>query len=264
MKKAKYLFRFILFIAFVVSYGVGAMAQGRFGGRGGGRASGFYHSGLYGGSSRNFIAMGTGGRYHSNYYSAYHPYYRAPYAFTHFGPSFGFRINVLPIGYSPFYLGSNPYYYYNGIYYRPYNDGGYEVTAPPLGASVKKLPSGATVTVINGQKFYELGGTFYQEQITSKNKIQYLVVGTNGVIDTLEQEQIQDQQQPLTAPVQHNNMQQEVPALKMNQLPANSKVVVINQQKYFMAPSGVYYQESIDANNNVSYQVVGSSDSNGY
>ncbi len=40
--------------------------------------------------------------------------------------------------------------------------------------------------------------------------------------------------------------------VRLTQLPANSKVATINQQKFYIAPSDVYYQETTDANNNVS------------
>jgi hypothetical protein len=132
------------------------------------------------------------------YYPGYHyrPVYRSPYVYPHFGPAFGVRITVLPFGYYPFYIGNNPFYYYQGIYYRPYSNGGYEVIAPPLGATVKHLPSGAKLTIINGEKYYELGGTFYQEEITDKNKLEYVVVGTDGVINTIDQSQLQPEDGP--------------------------------------------------------------------
>ncbi|CAN5150784.1 hypothetical protein BH11BAC5_BH11BAC5_43890 [soil metagenome] len=215
-------------------------------------------------------AYGYGRGYYNNYFPAYryHPIYRS-YGFSHFGPSFGFRLSILPFGYYPFYIGSNPYYYYDGIYYRPYSDGGYEVVEPPLGATVKHLPSGAKATVINGQKYYELGGTYYQEELTSNNKVQYVVVGTDGVINTIEPEE--DQVAPPAQPNNNQNdyappanapdpsAQQQLPE-RLTQLPANSKVVTINQQKFYLSPSGTYYQEITDANNNVSYEAVGSND----
>jgi hypothetical protein len=215
-------------------------------------------------------AYGYGRGYYNNYFPAYryHPIYRS-YGFSHFGPSFGFRLSILPFGYSPFYIGSNPYYYSDGIYYRPYSDGGYEVVEPPLGATVKHLPSGAEATVINGQKYYELGGTYYQQELTSNNKVQYVVVGTDGVINTIEpeedkvlpQDQNNDNQNDYapSANAPDPSAQQQLPG-RLTQLPANSKVVTINQQKFYLSPSGTYYQEITDANNNVSYEAVGSND----
>ena len=80
------------------------------------------------------------------YRPAVRPYYSSPLAFVHFGPSFGFRLSVLPFGYSRIFVGSYPYYYNDGIFYRNYsNGGGYEVVAPPLNAVVKKLPANANI-----------------------------------------------------------------------------------------------------------------------
>ena len=223
---------------------------------------------------------GHGGYYNGGYYNFYpryyyRPIYYSPFEYAHFGPAFGFRLGILPFGYDPFFIGRDPYYYYDGIYYRPYNEGGYEVTQPPLGAIVKKLPSGAKPTVINGQTYYELGGTFYEEGVNEKNKRQYIVVGTGGVINTVDTTQAPEEASP-TAPGNNNATPQPQqfqqpqefkqpaqPAQPQNanisQLPSNSKLVTIKQQKYYLAPSGIYYQEVIDANNNISYQSVSSS-----
>lgn len=284
MNKLQYASRLLLAGCVVLLVSSAAIAQnGRGGGdrggdRGGGRSNGYSFHDRDGGN-RNYSSSGSGysrynGGYNNyrpiyrpnysygygygqryNYYPSYHyrPIYTSPYAYSHFGPAFGFRLSILPFGYYPFYIGSNPYYYYQGVYYRPYSDGGYEVTAPPLGATVKHLPSGAQATVINGQKYYELGGTFYQEQLDAKNKLRYVVVGTDGVINTVDQDQQQD------APGATPN-QPPAQGSTISQLPVNSKVVVINQQKLYLAPSGIYYKEVIDANNNVTYEVAGGSD----
>lgn len=284
MNKLQYALHMIIASCVLLLVSSGSIAQNR----GGGRFNSFSSPDRVGGN-RNYSSSGSGYRgnngggynrgYNSyrpvyspnysygygygqryNYYPSYHyrPIYRSPYGYSHFGPSFGFRLSILPFGYYPFYLGINPYYYYQGVYYRPYTNGGYEVIAPPLGATIKHLPSGAKATVINGQKYYELGGTFYKEQINAKNKLSYVVVGTDGVINTVDQNQKQDAPDatpnvvPDQAPPQQGTL--------LNQLPANSKVVVIKQQKYYLAPSGIYYKEIIDANNNISYEVAGGDD----
>ena len=231
-----------------------------------------------GGNSRTNINIGINNRggyggyggynsyYRSNsYYNfyprySYRPIYYSPYSYSHYGPLFGFRLGILPFGYYPFYLGNDPYYYYDGIYYRPYASGGYEVTQPPLGATIKHLPDGAKETSINGQQYYELGGTFYQGVYNTKNKLQYVVVGTDGVINQVDATQpvapAQTQQNIAPLPDQQLQQQQIVTA-NLSQLPANTKVVTIQQQKYYMAPSGVYYQEVIASDNTISYQPVG-------
>ncbi|MBS1510662.1 MAG: hypothetical protein JST86_07480 [Bacteroidetes bacterium] len=203
------------------------------------------------------------------YYPYYNrPVYRAPYSYVHFGPSFGFRINVLPVGFYPFYVGPNPYYYYEGVYYRPYSSGGYEVVAPPLGAEVKHLPSGAKATVIDGVQYYELGGTFYQEQIDDKNKVTYKVVGTDGVLNTGADQNTTTQPAPPPASTQQTqnntttttnttNVLPEVGA-RFDKLPDGSKLAIIKKEKYYVSPAGVYYQEVIDGNN-IRYEVTGTS-----
>ena len=205
--------------------------------------------------NRNHVSVSVGPRYsYRPYYRlmpvyrpSYRPVYRTPAPYVHFGPVFGFRLNVLPFGYSRIYVGANPYYYNDGIYYRNYNNGGYEVVAPPLNATVKKLPSNASVTVIDGQKYYQVGGTFYQEEITDKNKLQYRVVGTDGVLNTGNDNADEDL----------NAYNQEIPTLgnRYDELPAEAKVQVINQQKYFVSDAGVYYKEVIEGDK-VRYEVT--------
>lgn len=188
-----------------------------------------------------------------NYPQAYRPNYRTvyrnPYAYVHYGPVFGFRLNVLPFGYNRIYVGSNPYYYNDGVYYRNYNNGGYEVVAPPLNATVSKLPSNATVTVIDGQKYYQVGGTFYQEEFTDNNMPSYRVVGTDGVINTENANADED--------LNAYDPAMPIPALgsRYDQLPADSKVQVINQQKYFVSTGGVYYKEVIEGDK-IRYEVT--------
>jgi hypothetical protein len=196
----------------------------------------------------------------------YRPIYRLPH-FIHYGPAFGFRLGILPFGYSTIYVGDYPYYYNNGIYYRPYADGGYEVTAPPLGAEVNHLPTGAKATVIDGEKYYELGGTFYQEEISSGNRLKYKVVGTDGVLNTNNNER----DGPVISNNNNNNGNNNnnnnnsinnnnnlIPATgsRVDQLPEGSKVVVINQQKYYLSRDGIYYREVIEGNS-VRYEVTG-------
>lgn len=180
--------------------------------------------------------------YRPVYRPLYRPVYRRPY--THYGPVFGIRVNVLPYGYSRIYAGTNPYYYNDGIYYRSYNNtSSYEVVAPPLNATVNKLPSNATVTVIDGQKYYQVGGTFYQEEISDNNRPVYRVVGTDGVLST--QSGMEEQ------PVEESDLtayDEAIPTLgsRYDELPADTKVQVINQQKYLVSPAGVYYKEVVE------------------
>ncbi|MBL7702192.1 MAG: hypothetical protein JNM14_08075 [Ferruginibacter sp.] len=213
------------------------------------------------------VTVGPGYNYRPGYRPYYRPvpryrpvyrpvYYRSPRTYVHFGPAFGFRLNVLPFGYSRIYVGSNPYYYNNGIYYRNYNNSSsYEVVAPPLDAVVSKLPTNAAVTMIDGQKYYQVGGTFYMEEYDENNRIGYRVVGTDGVINT--------NNYAVTDDAGAGNYEEEVlppPALpvignRYDELPMDSKVQVINQQKYFISPGGVYYKEVIEGDK-IRYEVT--------
>lgn len=214
-----------------------------------------------------------GGRYYSpRYYPRGNFYYNQPFVSLRFGnsayryqrgyfyrpygtsfqvviPPFGIRIGTLPIGYRRVYVGPNPYYYYRGTYYRPYTGNQYEVVAPPLGAVVNELPPGAKVTVIDGKKYYELNGTYYEESITADSELEYTVVGTDGVLNT-GNSTTETTEETTTTPT--------TPAVgdRFDDLPADSKAVVINGEKLYLAPSGLYYKEVIEGNK-VSYEVVG-------
>jgi hypothetical protein len=148
------------------------------------------------------------------------------------------------MGYRSLYVGPSPYYYYGGVYYRPYARNQYEVVKPPLGAIVRDLPPGAKVTVIDGRKYYEDDGTFYEENITSRNELEYTVVGTDGVLNTVPG----NDNPPATVGPQIGD--------RFDDLPLDSKAVVINGEKLYLAPSGIYYKE-VTHGNRVTYEVVG-------
>jgi hypothetical protein len=61
---------------------------------------------------------------------------------------FGHRIHTLPIGYSLIRVGYRDYYYYDGIYYRPYWDGGYYICRPPLGTRIASTLFDIALTAI--------------------------------------------------------------------------------------------------------------------
>lgn len=249
MKTVNKYYRVAFVLGLLLLAGISSFAQGRRNGR-----DNRYHQRY---NSRNhYYARPYYPAYRYNYRPAYRPYYRPVYRtayrpiyrpiyrmprYVHYGPSFGVRINVLPFGYSRIMVGTVPYFYSQGVYYRNYSSGGYEVAAPPLGAIVSQLPPGAKRTTINGQDYYELGGTFYQEE----GRGNYRVVGADGVLNTYDEEQpVDDDPLPLTGS-------------RFEQLPPDSKPVVINQQKLYVSPDGVYYQEVMD-NNRIVYEVAGS------
>jgi hypothetical protein len=204
-----------------------------------------YH-GHYGYRGRSYSYVHPYGSVHFGTYGyGYRPgYFYRPYGsvFQVFIPPFGLRIATLPFGYRSFYLGPDPYYYYNGIFYRPYANE-YEVVAPPLGAVVDELPPGARVKMINGEKYYELRGTYYKEQIDENNHLSYKVAGTDGVLNTNTDTDESSPSEPQIGD-------------RIDKLPDDSKTVVINGEKLYSTPTGLYYKEVIEGNK-VYYELVG-------
>jgi hypothetical protein len=150
-------------------------------------------------------------------------------------------------------MGEIPFYYYNGIYYRSYDDNNtYEVVDAPMGATVSSLPDGAKSVVINGEDLYELNGTYYKTDKDSNGNDVFVVVGKNGVINNSTDMQndpaaIQDSTQAPSG-LQIGD--------KLTQLPEGSKIVTINGQQMYETPDNVYLQQET-INGVVQYKVVG-------
>ena len=153
-------------------------------------------------------------------------------------PKFGVVIGALPNGYFSFNMGPTAYYYYNGIYYRPYGTS-YMVIAPPMGAVVNQLPRGAAPTEIDGERYYEYNGTYYKEGIDSGNRFSYTVVGTDGVIN-----QDSDASESSTKV-----------GYKTDELPAHCRPVVIDGERLYATASGQYYKKVFEGDK-VYYELV--------
>ena len=199
---------------------------------------------------RTFISITFGGYPYWYDRGCFYGYYDGFYEPV-FAP-IGIRIRILPVGYYPVYIGPSLYYYYDGIYYRRYQDNSdeYEVVDAPMGAVVKSLPKGATKVVLNGEKFYEFNGNYYKEGTNSKNEVVYTVVGKNGVIDNTEE-------QP-----QVNNVPQ-APEVgdEITALPENSKQITINGEVLYITPDNLYLKAQT-VNNATTYKVVGKAEKN--
>jgi hypothetical protein len=237
--------------AFLITFCLVLLMQGLQAQWGRGRGHSNHNYNRYYSYSRPRVSIGiySQGYYRSpRYYSPgyYHSpgYYRPSIGFygSWVRPRIGIHVNVLPPGYWGFYMGPSPYYYYGGAYYRPGpRPGDYEVIDAPLGASVPELPHGAKVVVINEQKFYELDGTYYKEDIRDNNEIWYTVVGKNGKVDT----------DYMPAP---DNGPKEGDVI--DKLPEGSRKVTLNGKTYFVSPDDVYYEETME-HNTVKYRVAG-------
>jgi hypothetical protein len=192
------------------------------------------YPGLPGGSPR----IGGSGRPHGGYYNA-HGYYNSFYA-----PHLGFRLNVLPFGYYPFYWGSNQYFYGDGLYYQYTNDQ-YVVVEPPVGAAINTLPDNAQPIMINGVQYYELNGVYYQPITKDDGSVVYQVAGKDGELNTDGSSGAPTD----VAPPQIGDM--------VTTLPEGCRTIKINGQKYYVSPDDYYYQDAQDNNNNKVYKIVG-------
>jgi len=166
--------------------------------------------------------------------------------FGYYGyPHIGFYLGFLPFGYYPFYWGAGLYYYYDGIFYSPYDNGGYQVVTPPLGAAVPSLPEGATAIKIDGVQYYEASGVYYKLTTDDKGKVLYVVAGRDGVLNT---------DNSATDP----NASVAMPKVGdlVNQLPDDCHKVILNGKRYFVSPDGIYYEKVTDPNGNTAYRII--------
>lgn len=231
------------------------------------------------------VGIGVGG-----YWGA-HPYYGYGYGYRRYRPGvsvgigfpgIGATIYSMPRGYSRFYFGGMPYFYFNNTFYLQ-RDRGYEVVAPPLGATLDRLPSGARLRKIDGVNYYEVNGTYLLPEINSTGKKSYIVVGTDGELNTddamdarsrsgsyeeeedgpLRNQRYNDRDDDEEDVVVRNGNTDgdEVYSVRpqvgdqFDQLPRNSKSVVVKGKRLYESPNGTYYKE-ITVNGTKVYEVV--------
>jgi hypothetical protein len=72
----------------------------------------------------------------------------------------GTALDVLPHGYVSVMVGTTPYYYHRGIFYRPYRRG-FVVVPAPIGVWVPGPPPGAVIVLVENDPFHYYRGTFY-------------------------------------------------------------------------------------------------------
>ena len=166
--------------------------------------------------------------------------------FGYYGyPHTGFYLGFLPFGYYPFYWGDDLFYYNDGIFYSPYDNGGYQVTEPPIGAAVPTLPHNAQPIMIDGVQYYESDGVYYKESIDDKGKKTYIVAGKDGELNTADS--VTDPNAAAAAP-QVGDI--------ANQLPDDCRKVILNGKKYFVSPNGIYYEKVTDPDGNIGYRIA--------
>ncbi|MBV7532971.1 DUF6515 family protein [Chitinophaga sp. sic0106] len=180
------------------------------------------------------VNRGYPGYYH---YRGYRPYYRYYY------PPVGFYVNTLPYGYFSLGTAFGPVYYYGGTYYsRSNNQQGYDVVDAPTGAMVPNLPDGAQEVTVDGNVYYDVNGTYYQEVMTDSGR-RYKVVGKSNSEPNNTYPDDQDAQ----------------PDELLAELPEGTRSVKINNQEYWLSPDGMYYQY-VESNGTSGYKVVGKTD----
>lgn len=232
-----------------------APASAQRGGFHGGGGGGGFHGSSFGGGYHG--ATGVNGGFHGattafrggrGYFAGagYHggAFYRPGFGYYGY-PHLGFYLGVLPFGYYPFYWGSNLYYYYGGVFYSPYDNGGYQVTAPPIGAGIPTLPESAQAIKIDGVQYYEADGVYYKAGADDKGKKIYIVAGRDGVLNTGDN--VTDPNAAVTAPKVGDIV---------NQLPDDCRKITLNGKKYYVSPDGIYYEKVTDPNGNTAYRIA--------
>jgi len=190
---------------------------------------------------RGYIGGGVASWRNNGYYHYYHGYYG-----TYYAPRIGFSIGFLPYGYYPFYWNDYQYFYSGGLYYQ-YANNEYTVVEPPVGAEVTTLPSNAQSIVINGEQYYEANGVYYEPITKDDGTTSYQIAGKDGELNTNGGA---------------NNVQQTAPQIGdiVQTLPPDCRKISLNGQKYYVSADGYYYQDTVDANNNKAYKIVGTPD----
>jgi hypothetical protein len=211
---------------------------GSFHGGGGG-----FHGASYAGAFRGGVGVHAAGYARGGFYRPGFGYYGYPHL--------GFYLGVLPFGYYPFYWGDDLYYYYGGIFYSPYDGGGYQVTVPPVGAAIPTLPQGAKSIMIDGQQYYELNGVYYKSVVNDQQKTMYVVAGRDGVLNTNGDNA--DANNEVAAP-QVGDI--------VNELPDGCHKVSLNGKKYYVSPNDIYYQAYTDQNGNSGFRIASVPDPN--
>ncbi len=100
------------------------------------------------------------------HYNCYHPYHYHPYRPYYWGPTWhpwGFFVTTVAVTAIIVSVNNQNYYYDQGVYYAP-SDNGYTVVQAPVGATVSELPPKTETVIVNETtNNYYYGGTFYEK-----------------------------------------------------------------------------------------------------
>jgi hypothetical protein len=105
------------------------------------------------------------------------------YHHNHYYPPAGYGITKLPPKHYNVYYKNSRYYYYGGVWYRPYG-GSYVVIAPPVGVYVPVLPAYYTTIWFGGVPYYYANNVYY---VWDAGRASYVV--TNPPVEGAVQEQ---------------------------------------------------------------------------
>jgi len=202
------------------------------------------------GGRNSAVAVRSGAGYFAGVGFRSGAFYRPGFGYYGY-PHLGFYLGILPFGYYPFYWGSSLYYYYGGVFYSPYDNGGYEVAAPPIGAGVPSLPRNAQAIKIDGVQYYEANGVYYKQGVDDKGKTIYIVAGRDGVLNT--DASVTDPNATIAAPKVGDIV---------NQLPDDCRRIILNGRRYYVSPNGIYYEKVTDPDGNTGYKITALPDEN--
>ncbi len=197
----------------------------------------------------------------------------------YWGPAVGVGVNVvlpppgarthhLPVGAVRKEINGITYYYKNNTYFREREDGGFEVVEPPVGATLHRIPIGAKLTKINGKYYYEKDGVFYYKDRDDAGNTVYIIKGKNGELYTDEKEDAErtpsyryeessGDEVPSHSSKDSSSFYFIEPEIgdRFEQLPKNSREVIVDGEKQYVSPNGFYYKE-VREDGKVLYEVV--------
>lgn len=99
------------------------------------------------------------------------------YHHDHYYPVRGTFFHDLPGGYRRVFIGGVPYFFFAGVWYRPYLQG-YIVVGAPLGAVIPVLPPGYTAVWIGASVYYYANGVYYSSLPGGEYEVVNPPVGT--------------------------------------------------------------------------------------